>query len=58
MKYRLMEITNNTSDPNGARIIIECNGFEIDIRSDEDGIIVDINKDGVEVSSASADFEA
>ena len=57
MKHRIMEITHNTSDPNGARIIIACNGYEIDVRSDEDGIVAEITKEGRGDAYCSVSFD-
>jgi len=51
-----MEITHNTSDPYGARIIIACNGYEIDVRSNEDGILVEIQKPDRESAECSIEF--
>lgn len=55
MKHR-MEITENTADEAAARIIIMCNGYEIDVRADGDGIMVEIQKPDRAGAYCSVDF--
>lgn len=44
MSKYTMKIIGNDEGADSARIIIEVNGFEIDVLTDDDGMAVDINR--------------
>lgn len=52
-----MRITTNDEDSRQSRIVIEVNGFEVDVIADSEGICVDINRIRDSVHCTSASFE-
>lgn len=52
-----MNIATNDSDNTQSRIVIEVNGFEIDILADSDGIAIDVQKANAILTCLSWDWD-
>ena len=56
MKHEL-KITLNDSDATQGRLIVECNGIEIDILVDADGLVTTVQKtNGEAIGEVSCDW--
>lgn len=57
MAIHAMKIIENSKGATNSRIIIEVNGFEIDVLTDLSGISIDIQKDNVICTNCAFEYD-